>query len=441
MKSQQILIKNGTLVTMNNTFDILKGDLLIENNIIKKISKNIPEPVNCQIIDASNQFVIPGLIQSHVHLCQTLYRGFADDLPLLDWLKNKIWPMEHNHTENSIQASADLSLLEMNLLGTTSILDMASVRNTNALLEAVERSGMRYWGGKCFMDYKDYSGPLYESTSDTLKETEELIKLWHKKNDLMNYALCPRFVISCTEEILIESREMQKQFNLIIHTHASENKDEVDLVLKRTGLRNITYLDKIKLLNKQSAIAHCIHLDEHEISLMKKSQANILHCPSSNLKLASGIAQIERYINEGISVSIGADGAPCNNNLDPFMEMRLCALLQKPLFGSEALSAQKALEIGTLGGARALGMENQLGRLSEGYLADVVTIDRSHPSVCTIENPYSAIVYSCSGRDVSNTIVNGKLLVKNKVHQIFDEDSVKERAKLELGKMIQRINN
>ncbi len=436
-----LLIKNGTLVTMNKSFDVLKGDLLIKDNKIIQISKNIPTPEGAKTIDASNQFVLPGLIQSHVHLCQTLYRGFADDLPLLDWLKNKIWPMEHNHTENSIKASADLSILEMNLLGTTSILDMASVRNTHALLESVEKSGIRYWGGKCFMDYKDYSGPLYEKTSETLKETEELIKYWHKKNDLINYALCPRFVVSCTEEILIESRELQKQYDLIIHTHASENKDEVDIVIKRTGLRNISYLDKINLLNKQSAIAHCIHLDEHEISLMKNSQANILHCPSSNLKLASGIAKIEQYINNGLRVSIGADGAPCNNNLDPFMEMRLCALLQKPIFGSEALCAQKALEIGTLGGAMALGMENQLGQLSEGFLADVITIDRSHPSVYTVQNPYSAIVYSCSGRDVTNTIINGKLVVKNKSHQVFDEESVKQSAKLELDKMIRRIEN
>ena len=172
---------------------------------------------------------------------------------------------------------------------------------------------------------------------------------------------------------------------------------------------------------------------------MKKSQANILHCPSSNLKLASGIAHIEKYLNEGLQISIGADGAPCNNNLDPFIEMRLCALLQKPIFGSEALSARKALEIATLGGAVALGMENKIGRLKEGLLADIITIDRSHPSVCTVENPYSAIVYSCSGRDVTNTIINGQLVVKNKAHQVLDEELVKHNAKSELNKMIKRI--
>lgn len=435
-----ILIKGGTLVTMNENFDVLKADLLIKKNKISLIEPSIKIQPEYQVIDATNQFVLPGLIQTHVHLCQTLYRGFADDLPLLEWLKNKIWPMEHNHTEKSIKASANLSLLELNSLGTTSILDMATVKHTTSLLESVENSFTRYWGGKCFMDYKNYSGPLYESTNDSLKETEELIKYWHKKSELLNYALCPRFVVSCTEKLLIETRELQTQHDLIIHTHASENKDEVEIVFNRTGLRNIAYLNKINLLNTKSAIAHCIHLDENEIKLMQQTQASVLHCPSSNLKLASGIAPIEKYINNGLRVSIGADGAPCNNNLDPFMEMRLSALLQKPLFGSEALSAKKSLEICIRGGAKTLGMEGQLGQLSTNYLADIITIDRNHPSVCTVENPYSAIVYSCSGRDVVNTIINGKIIVKNKKHQIFDEEQVKHNAKSELQAMIKRIH-
>ncbi|MDB2426184.1 amidohydrolase family protein, partial [bacterium] len=352
----KILIKNGTLVTANKKFDVLKADLLIENGIIKKISKNISNK-DAKVVDATDQFVTPGFVQAHTHLCQVLFRGLADDLPLLTWLKKKIWPMEYAHNKASLKASSLLGLLEMQKLGTTSILDMATTKHTEQVFDAVKESKMRYVGGPCFMDDKPYSGPLYKNTKTTIQESEDLYKTYHKSTDLIDYALCPRFAISCTDEMMRYSAEFQKDNNIIIHTHASENLDEIAIVKKKTGHRNISYFHKLNMLNSKTVIVHGIHLNKTEIGYLKKAKSPIVHCPSSNLKLASGIASTHEYLKENLTVSLGSDGAPCNNTMDPFMEMRLAALIQKPIFGSTALPAKKAFAMATINGAKTIGKD------------------------------------------------------------------------------------
>lgn len=424
-----ILLKNATLVTMNQNREILKADLLIEKNKIKKIAKRISNNNNTfKQVDCTDCFITPGFIQSHIHLCQTLLRGEADDMALLDWLSKKVWPMEAAHNRASIKSSAEIAICEMLLSGTTSILDMATVQHTNALLETVEKSGLRYWGGKCLMDNKELSGPLYEATDISIKETESLIKEWHNKTELINYALCPRFAISCTQEILEFSQDMQKSHGLLVHTHASESLEEITLVKKLTGMENIEYFNSLNLLNEKTIIVHGVHIKQHELKMIIDNHTPLVHCPGSNLKLASGIAPMELYKNKGITIGIGADGAPCNNSLDAILEVRLAALLQKPKFGPEAMAAKFAFEMLTIGGAKLLGMQEQLGSLEVGKLADITVIDRSHPSVCTVNNPYSAIVYSCSGRDIKHVFINGKQVVKNKKCITMNEDLIKNRA-------------
>jgi cytosine/adenosine deaminase-related metal-dependent hydrolase len=425
---------------MNPTRTIVEGDVTIEDGILRSVGDRIPDARGFdQVIDARDQFVIPGLIQAHTHLCQTLFRGQADDLALLDWLRLRIWPMENAHTPASIRAAARIGCLEMQTSGTTAILDMGTVRHTHHLLEAVRETGIRYCGGKCLMDYREHSGPLYEPTAEAIRETEELVQEWRDKHPLIRYALCPRFVVSCSEEILGAVAGWQKQFGLLVHTHASENRDEVELVRQRTGRANVDYLDDVKLLGRRTVIAHGIHVSEGEIRKLARAGSSVVHCPSSNLKLGSGIARIHHYLLEKVNVALGADGAPCNNMLDPFVEMRLAALLQKPLEDPRALAAPQALELATLGGARALGMEDRLGSLEPGKLADVVTVDRSHPSVATVQDPYSALVYSCTGRDVRHVLVGGELVVHNGQHQKLDHQAVIEEARQELESLLRRM--
>ncbi len=435
-----LLIKNGLIVTMNAKRDVIQGDLLIEGTKISRIAKKItPTKKPTRTIDATDKFVVPGLIQAHVHLCQILFRGDADDLSLLEWLGKKIWPMEHAHTKKSLVASAQLGILEMHKLGTTSILDMGTVHHTHEMLEAVESSGMRYWGGKCLMDAKERSGPLFENTEDALLETGDLISEWHARSQLINYALCPRFAVSCTEEILLECSVLQKEHQLLVHTHASESLEELDLIRKLTGLGNIEYFAKLNMLNPRTVIVHGVHMSEKELQMMLDSGAPLVHCPSSNLKLASGIAPIHMYHQRHLKMGLGCDGAPCNNTMDPFIEARLCALIQKPKYGPTALPATVAFELATLGGARVLGKESELGSLEIGKLADVTIVDRSHPSVYTVTDPYSALVYSCTGRDVTDVIVNGQLVVKNGEHTLLDEDRILKAARKEKTSLLKRL--
>ena len=435
------LIRGGRIVTMNSKREVFDGDLRFDEKTgeIIEVGQALEPRKGEAAVDARDTFVIPGLIQAHTHLCQVLFRGLADDLELLDWLQEKIWPMERAHNETSLKLSAQLGLIEMQLLGTTAILDMGTVRNHHIVFTEAERSGMRYWGGNCLMDLKATSGPLYLSTEETLKECEKLIRDWHRKTPLLQYAISPRFAISCSEKIMKASVELQRKHGLLLHIHASENRGEVALVKKRTGLNNVSYLKKLGLLGERAVIVHGIHLSKTEIADMVKSRAGLTHCPSSNLKLASGIARLTEYLEKGMKVALGSDGAPCNNMMDPFMEMRLAALLQKPIFGPTALPAQEAFELGTLGGARVLNAADKVGSLEVGKRADIVIVRRDHPSVVTVEDPYSALVYSCSGRDVRDVWIDGRSIVANGRHQIYDAVTVGRTARLELKSLLGRV--
>lgn len=433
------LICDGRLVTMNERREVKRCDLRIVGSRIVEIGKKLTVKAGEEMISAEGCFVIPGLIQAHTHLCQALFRGMADDLELLDWLKKKIWPMEHAHNENSLRASAQIGLLEMQTLGTTSILDMGTVKLHHVVFEEAERAGIRYWGGNCLMDLKSASGPLYRSTEDSLKYSAELIRNWHGKTSLLKYAISPRFAISCTDKIMKACVRLQKEHGLLLHTHASENKTEVALIKKRTGLNNVQYLKKLGLLSEKTVIAHGIHLSLAEITDMVKHKAGLCHCPSSNLKLASGVARISLYLKKGMKVALGSDGAPCNNSMDPFLEMRLAALLQKPLLGPTALPAMQSFELATLGGARVLNAEGEIGSLAVGRRADVVIVKRDHPSVATVQDPYSALVYSCSGRDVRDVWTDGRAIVRNGVHAVYNSENVISKANHELSELVRRL--
>jgi 5-methylthioadenosine/S-adenosylhomocysteine deaminase len=423
---------------MNGAREVLRADLRFESGEIVEIGKDL-NSAGSDLVDATDCFVIPGLIQVHTHLVQALFRGFADDLELLDWLKEKIWPMENAHDKDSIRASARIGLLEMQLSGTTSILDMGTVRLHEEIFAEAELAKMRYWGGNCLMDMKSTSGPLYREREDTLKYTRALIAKWHRKTPLIEYAISPRFAISCTDKILKECAALAKEFDLVTHTHASENKSEVALVRKRSGLPNVQFLKKMGCLHEKSVIAHAIHINASEINEIVKAKASVAHCPSSNLKLASGIAKIQAYRKKGMKIGLGSDGAPCNNSMDAFIEMRLAALLQKPLFGPTALPAHEVFELATLGGAACLGREKQLGSLDKGKRADVVVVKRDHPSVATVEDPYSALVYSCTGRDVRDVWIDGNLVVRDGAHQIFDVHQTNLEGRRQLEKLLARV--
>ncbi|MBP8818865.1 MAG: 5'-deoxyadenosine deaminase [Syntrophomonadaceae bacterium] len=436
-----ILIKNATIVTMNENRDVFCGDLLIENDRISRIGK-LDWYTADTVIDADNQLLLPGFVQSHIHLCQVLFRGMADDLELLDWLQQRIWPLEASHDEESLYYSSLLGCAEMLRGGTTSIIDMATVNYTESVFTAVKQAGIRYLGGKCLMDHGDnVPPPLLDTPERALQESLELYQRWNNyDNGRIRYALCPRFAVSCSDALLREVALLSQQYQIPVHTHASENRGEIELVEKERGMRNVIYLNSLGLCNDRLILAHCIHLNTDEMRLLAESRSNIVHCPSANLKLGSGIAPIPALLDMGARVSLGADGAPCNNNLSMFMEMRLAALIQKPFHGPRSMPAQTVVEMATRGGARAMGLEHEIGSLEEGKKADMVLIslDGWHTRPQNAASVYSQLVYQAQASDVTATIVNGHLLMKDGHLLSIDEKKLKSAAEASLQRVCRR---
>ncbi len=426
-------------MTMEDQDAIVRGDLLIRDGLIMSIGET--GQTADTVIDAEGCAVLPGFVQTHIHLCQTLFRGAADDLPLLDWLKRRVWPMEAAHTAASIKASAQLGIGELIRGGTTCALTMETVNHTEEVFKVVEDSGFRATVGKCMMDKgDDVPGALHEDTEASIRESLALLEAWHgKAGGRIRYCFAPRFALSCTRELLTRVAQLARERNVIVHSHASENRNECALVESETGLRNVAYLDAIGLSGGHVVLAHCVHLDAAEFETLANTRTNVAHCPSSNLKLGSGIAEISRMLDGGISVSLGADGAACNNRLDMFTEMRTMALLQKAMHGPEVVPAKQALRIATIGGAKALGLEKEIGTLKAGKQADVIVVDldplHSTPSSGDLA---SALVYSTETSDVRSVVIAGRVVMKDRELLTLDESSVVKNANREAAELIKR---
>ncbi len=436
---ESILIKNGTIVTMDQKNSIVRGDVLIRAGRIAEIGERLGAK-GAETIDAEGCAVLPGFVQTHIHLCQTLFRGAADDLSLIDWLKKRIWPMEAAHTRESIRASAQVGIAEMIKGGTTCALTMETVRHTEEVLRVVEETGFRATVGKCMMDKGDgVPAELHEETRKSIDESVALIKKWHGQADgRIRCCFAPRFAISCTHELLSEVAELAKQHNVMIHTHASENKSECEIVERDTGKRNIMYLDSVGITGAHVLLAHCVHLDTEEMETLMTTGTNVAHCPSSNLKLGSGLARVAEMLARRIPVSLGADGAPCNNRLDMFTEMRTAALLQKLAHGPEALPAARVLRMATIDGARALGLDQEIGSIEAGKRADVIVVDLNQLHSSPAPDVVSALVYSAQAADVRTTLIDGRLVMRDRQLLTLDEPGVIDEANREAGALSAR---
>jgi 5-methylthioadenosine/S-adenosylhomocysteine deaminase len=417
---------------------IVRGDILIADRRIADVGGK--GQTTDTAIDATDCAVIPGFVQTHIHLCQTIFRGAADDLALIDWLKQRVWPMEAAHSAESIAASARLGIAELIKGGTTCALTMETVNHTAEVFKVVEETGFRATVGKCMMDKGDEVPlALREQTGESIDESIRLLEAWHGKDDgRIRYCFAPRFAISCTRELLQKVAGLARERGVMIHTHASENRTECELVQEESGLRNIAYLDSLGLTGRHVALAHCVHLSIDEIETLRTTGTNVVHCPSSNLKLGSGIAPIAKLLELGISVSLGADGAACNNRLDMFTEMRTAALLQKVLHGPEVLPAHRALRMATMDGANAMGLGSEIGSLETGKRADlsIVRLDRLHATPAS--DIVSALVYSAEANDVQTVIIDGEFVMLDRRLLSIDEAETIATAKAEAQKLIVR---
>lgn len=445
------LIRASAVITMDPARRVLAdGGMIVDGHTIEAVlDREQVEGVHDfdgQILDARHLVALPGFVQTHIHLCQTLFRGLADDLELLDWLKLRIMPFEAAHSASSMRASALLGIAELIRSGTTTIMDMGSMNHEEEIIRAVEETGLRAFLGKAMMDVNDLHPPLKEATKDALSSSVQYARHAHNSaNGRIKYAMAPRYILSCTDTLLKEAYEITKDFpGMLFHTHASENRNELAAVRQRCKMDNIEYFGRLDLLHSNTCLAHCIWVSDTEEGMMREHGVNVLHCPSSNLKLGSGVARIPRFLSRGITVSLGADGAPCNNRLDMFEEMRLAALLQKPLHGPSSVPASTVLELATLGGARTLGLSTDIGSLEPGKRADLILLDLSRswtPLDPTSETElYSAIVYSATPENVHSVMIDGTWVYKNNTHSTLDEHLVTQTAKQELRKLLRRLS-
>jgi cytosine/adenosine deaminase-related metal-dependent hydrolase len=434
-----LLIRNATIVTMNDRREVLEGAVSIREGRIAGAGR-IDETGHRTVIDARGGYVLPGFVQTHVHLCQTLFRGYADDRPLMAWLRTRIWPMEAAHTPASLRAATRLAAAELLATGTTTVLTMETVHDTDVVFDALDEIGLRAVVGKCMMD-ADTEAPsrLREPTTQSIEESLALDRRWTGRGKgRLRSAFAPRFAVSCTRALLESVAALSTERNLLVHTHAAESREEIDLVRRHVGRNNLEYFADTGLASPRLCVAHCVWVDDGEQSLMAEREVKVLHCPGSNLKLGSGIAPIPELRARGISVSIGADGGACNNRLDMFAEMRLAAVLQAIRKQPGTLPAADVLWMATRGGAHALGMDGEIGSIEVGKRADLIVVDRDRPHLAPAPDPYSTLVYAAQGTDVRTAVVDGEILVNDFAPVRLDAAEIAATARTEAAQLARR---
>ena len=423
MADNTILIKNALILNPENIYD-KPQDILIRNDLISKISDEINEKAD-KTIDATGKILLPGFVNTHTHLSMTLFRGLADDLALDEWLNDNIWPMEANLNGDYCYIGALLGAVELIKSGTTTFSDMYFYMEDVA--KAVSESGLRAVLSYGMIDFGD--------EEKRKNEIAENLNLFKNVNDTADGRIKvffgPHSPYTASEELLREVRKLASENNMGIHIHVSETQKEIEDVSAEKGLRPFEYLDSIGFLGPDVLCAHCVWLSDSEIEIIKKRNVKISHNPCSNMKLASGIAPISRLLEKDICVGIGTDGASSNNNLDLIEELKIASLLQKvSVLDPKVLTSDEALAMGTINGARALGLDDEIGSVEVGKKADLIFIDTDSANMIPDSTRLSSnIIYSANGFNVDTTICNGQILMENRKLTTLNEEEIYKKAK------------
>jgi 5-methylthioadenosine/S-adenosylhomocysteine deaminase len=438
-----VLIRNATILTMDDRLTVVDGDVEVRDGAIAAVAGRPAldaRPADT-IIDAAGAYLLPGFVQTHVHLCQTLFRGFADDMPLLEWLRTRVWPMEAAHSPTTLAASAQLASAELLRTGTTTISTMETVHDTDVVFETLRDVGLRAIVGKCMMDSdREVPRRLQEQTQASIDESLALKKRWDgAANGRLRASFAPRFAVSCSRALLEAVAALSTAHGALVHTHASENRDEVEVVRRLSGgFSNLEYLADTGLATPHLCTAHCVWITDAEQALLAERDVKVMHCPGSNLKLGSGIAPVVEMRARGICVSLGADGAACNNRLDMFDEMRLAATLQAVRKGPGALTARDVIWMATRDGARTLGLDREVGSIEPGKRADLILVGRRDTHLAPDADPWSTLVYSARGTDVRLVMIDGEILVRDGEHVRLDADRIAAQARDAATELVRR---
>jgi cytosine/adenosine deaminase-related metal-dependent hydrolase len=437
-----ILITNGYVLTLDSKRRIIDGgSIFIQDGKIQEVGKTgeLQNQKADLVIDAKGMIVMPGLIDTHVHLSQALIRGCADDVSLVDWLKGYVWVLQGNFEGEDGRVSAELCMAEMIRTGTTSYLDcMIHTRyGFDNIAKSVEKVGMRAALSKIIMDstgYADSPDIMYpgmvEERDACLNETDQMHKKWHGKAEgriEVWYGL--RSLGAVTPDLFQEVVKLAKEKKTRMTMHLGEVVDDVRYVRDNFNQSLTEFGEDMGLLTPDMVFAHGIHFDDKDLERLAKYKANISHCPASNMKLASGFARVPEMLKMGVPVSLGCDGGPSNNTYDMVREMRLAALIHKAKADDPlVIPAEAVVEMATLGGAVAMGIDDKVGSLEPGKMADIILINMRDLSLTPNSNPVSNLVYAGSGYAVDTVMVNGRLLMRNKKLLTLDADHVMDRA-------------
>ncbi len=424
-----LLIKNcDWVVTQDNKREVFRdASILIQDGEIKQIGKNLRSPADSEV-DGHGKIAMPGLINTHTHLSMTMFRGYADDMLLQDWLQKKIWPLEAKLTGEACYYGALLGSAEMIQSGTTSFMDMYFFMDDVA--KAVAESGLRGFLSYGIIDLSDPGKARMEQE----KSRKFLDYIKGLGNPRIRFALGPHAPYTCSAETLVWAKEFAEKNDVINHVHVAETRKEQADSQQQHGLRVVEYLDKIGALSKKMLAAHCVWLTKSEVALLAKSGAAVAHCPVSNMKLASGgVAPLPEMFEAGVPVGLGTDGAASNNSLDMFETMKVCALLHKAhRWDPTVLNAQTVLDLATIQGAKALGVEREIGSLEPGKRADIILVDAKSPNMNPVygkETVVSDLVYSASSANVHTTIVDGQVLMENRQFKTIDVGQIVARTR------------
>ncbi len=424
-----IVITNGTILTMDGKNRILEnGTLCIRGDSISRIlsqealqSQGLPKAI--KTMDARKGLVLPGLVNGHTHAAMSLFRGIADDLPLMEWLNDYIFPAEKELSPDFVHTGTLLACAEMILSGTTTFCDMYLFEEETAA--AAREAGMRAVVGEVLYDFPS---PNYGPVEKGLAYTEDLMRRW-KDDPLISIAVEPHSLFTCSPDLLISANRLALDHGARLIIHVAETAAEVDQVKEQYGRLPFEHLDALGILGPHLIADHCVHLDAGEMERISKNQVSVIYNPESNMKLASGIAPVPELLEKGVTVGLGTDGCASNNNLDLFTEMDTAAKVQKVrMENPTVMDAVTVMRMATIEGAKALGLSQTIGSIEEGKRADIIVVDTDKPHLTPIYNPYSVLVYAAVGSDVRHSIINGRLVMEDRMLKTLDLEKILEKA-------------
>ena len=443
-----ILIQNiDTIVTMDDKRRILndssiaiEDDRIVELGPTKKLKRNYSNAD--KVIDAKGMIAFPGLINSHAHLSQTILRGLADDQPLREWLK-PIFLFRKDASREEIILSTVLGCLEMIKNGITTVATLQASKYIDDATRKIQEAGLRSVIARISTDYKEVETTPVESVEQSARENEAFIRRWHySASGRIRVMLGPLGLPASSVELFERMKELTEKYKVGIHTHAGENKKTFSELNKQYGKGAIGVLNDLGILGPNVILAHCILISDNDIKLLSKTKTNVVHCPCSNMKLATGIAPVPKMIESGINVALGTDGAPSNNRLDMITEMKHAALLHKvAMLSPDVIPATRVLEMATVNGAKALGLEEEVGSLKKGKKADLILVGFRKLHLLPNWNPISHLVYSATGCDVETVVCNGQVLMENRKLMTLDEESFLGEAQKLKESMPRHLSN